>query len=96
MYVSLSKNFLLTEEEIIGVFDLDITSQSHLTREFLSAAEKRGTVRNIAEDIPNAFVLCGEKEKQTVFLIQNTPGTLKKKTDQLQEERRTAWQRIWN
>ena len=96
MYISLGKNTFLTEEEIIGVFDLDITSQSYLTREFLSAAEKRGTVRNVAEDLPNAFVLCGEKEKQTVFLIQNTSGTLKKKLDQLQEERRTAWQKTSN
>ena len=96
MYLSLGKNLLLTEEEIIGVFDLDITSQSYLTREFLSAAEKRGTVRNVAEDLPNACVLCGEKEKQTVFLIQNSSGTLKKKADQLQEERRTAWQKTWN
>ena len=96
MYISLGKNTFLTEEEIIGVFDLDITSQSHLTREFLSGSEKRGQIQNVAEDIPNAFVLCGKKEKQTVFLIQNTSGTLKKKLDQLQEERRTAWQKTAN
>ena len=96
MYISLGKNTFLTEEEIIGVFDLDITSQSHLTREFLSRSEKRGQVQDAAEDIPNAFVLSGKKEQQTVFLIQNTSGTLKKKLDQLQEERRTAWQKTSN
>ena len=62
MYISLGKNTFLTEEEIIGVFDLDITSQSHLTREFLSGSEKRlwifdkETGRFTREGLPEALL----------------------------------------
>ena len=45
-------------DSIVGIFDLDITSQSHLTRKYLSAAEKAGQVVNAAEDIPKSFVVC--------------------------------------
>ena len=42
-YLHLGKGTLVREDEILGIFDLDITSQSHLTRKFLSMAEKAGT-----------------------------------------------------
>ena len=42
MYLHLGKGALARTDEIVGVFDLDITSQSHLTRKFLAAAEKAG------------------------------------------------------
>ena len=42
MYLHLGKGSVISTDEIIGIFDLDITSQSHLTRSFLAAAEKAG------------------------------------------------------
>ena len=39
-YLHLGKGTLVREDEILGIFDLDITSQSHLTRKFLSMADK--------------------------------------------------------
>ena len=40
-YLHIGKNVMVSRRRIIGVFDLDITSQSHRTREFLERAEKR-------------------------------------------------------
>ena len=48
MYLHLGKGTVIAQSEIIGIFDLDITSQSHLTRKYLSAAEKAGQVINAA------------------------------------------------
>ena len=58
MYLSIGKNTVIRDDELIGIFDLDNCSQSFLTREFLSAAEKAGRVVNAAEDIPNSFLIC--------------------------------------
>ena len=44
MYLTIGKNTVIRDDEIIGIFDLDNCSQSFLTREFLSAAEKAGRV----------------------------------------------------
>ena len=57
-YLHLGKGWVVNTGEIIGIFDLDITSQSHLTRKYLSMAEKAGQVVNASEDIPKSFVVC--------------------------------------
>ena len=48
MYLNIGKTTVIQDNEIIGIFDLDNCSQSLLTREFLSAAEKKGIVVNAA------------------------------------------------
>ena len=79
MYLSIGKSCMIPEDHIIGVFDLDTSSQSYLTREFLTAAEKGGCVLNTAEDIPKSFVVCAEDGKDTVYLHQLSPGALIKR-----------------
>ena len=39
-YLHIGQNAMLPEKRIIGIFDLDITSQSKRTREFLEKAEQ--------------------------------------------------------
>ena len=43
-YLHIGQNAMLPEKRIIGIFDLDITSQSKRTREFLEKAEQEGVV----------------------------------------------------
>ena len=42
MYLHLGSGTVIASESIVGVFDLDNTSQSHITRKYLAAAEKSG------------------------------------------------------
>ena len=82
MYLHLGKGRVVNTEEIIGIFDLDITSQSHITRKYLSMAEKAGQVINASEDIPKSFVVCGDKKRgQTVYLSQMATATLLRRAE---------------
>ena len=96
MYLSIGKNTVIRDDEMIGIFDLDNCSQSFLTREFLSAAEKAGQVVNAAEDIPNSFLICAEQKERsneescTVYLSQSSSRTLEKRIHQMQTERRNT------
>ena len=96
MYLSIGKNTVIRDDEMIGIFDLDNCSQSFLTREYLSAAEKAGQVVNAAEDIPNSFLICtGQngrttEESGTVYLSQSNSRTLEKRIHQMQTERRNT------
>ena len=81
-YLHLGKGTLVREDEIIGIFDLDITSQSHLTRSFLSRAEKAGQVFNAAEDIPKSFVLCHRGTQTRVYLSQMACATLLRRAEE--------------
>ena len=82
MYLNIGKNQVIRKDSILGIFDLDSSSQSWLTREFLSAAEKAGQIVNTAEDIPNSFLLCEENGKIRVFLTQSTSRTLRRKQEE--------------
>ena len=76
MYLNLGKGTVVSTDSIVGIFDLDITSQSHLTRKFLTMAEKAGQIINAAEDIPKTFVVCRDGEKNLVYLSQMAAATL--------------------
>ena len=81
MYLHLGKGKVIPKADIIGIFDLDITSQSHLTRKYLNMADKAGEVVNAAEDIPKSFVVCCENGKKTVYLSQMAAATLMKRSE---------------
>lgn len=83
MYIALGKETFVSSHDIIGIFDLDITSQSHLTRKYLSSADKAGCVVNAAEDIPVTFVVCKNKNTSSVILSQTASAKLAKKTGEL-------------
>ena len=80
-YIHLGKGSVINTDGIIGVFDLDITSQSHLTRAYLTAAEKAGQVINAAEDIPKSFVVAEEDGIRRVYLSQLASATLLKRAE---------------
>ncbi len=79
MYLHLGAGAVVRSESIVGVFDLDNTSQSHLTRKYLTAAEKSGQVINVAEDIPKSFVVCKDESGMRVYLSQMSTQTLLKR-----------------
>ena len=81
MYLHLGKGTVVRTDSIVGIFDLDITSQSHLTRKFLSMAEKAGQVVNAAEDIPKTFVVCRDREQNLVYLSQMAAATLLRRAE---------------
>ena len=82
MYLHLGKGTVVPESAIVGIFDLDITSQSRLTRSFLSMAEKAGEVLNAAEDIPKSFVVsCEDNGKKNVTLSQMATATLLRRSE---------------
>lgn len=81
MYLHLGKGTIIDEREIIGIFDLDITSQSHITRQYLNKSEKSGIVINAAEDIPKSFVVCAGGGGRKVYLSQMASSTLLRRAE---------------
>lgn len=91
MYINIGQNTVIPDHTVIGVFDLDNSSSSHITRKFLRAMEKKGVVINISDDIPKSFVLCEKSGKTTVYLSQLSYQTLQKRNlTPLFDERRPA------
>ena len=82
MYLHLGQGVVVPHRDIVGVFDLDNTSSSRLTRAFLEGAERAGRVVNASGDLPKSFVLCRpERGEATVYLSQLSPATLLRRAE---------------
>jgi hypothetical protein len=82
VYLHLGQSVVVPTSSIIGLFDLDNTSASHLTRRFLERAEQQGRVVNVSDDLPKSFVLCQQGDQPpTVYLSQLSAATLLKRAE---------------
>ncbi len=77
MYLHIGNDQMLPARRIIGIFDLEITSQSRITAAFLKNAEQEGVVIDACEDIPKSFLVCDHPyHRQIVYLSQLNSRTL--------------------
>jgi len=78
MYLSIGNDMAVRDRSIIGIFDLDNTSYSKRTREFLERAEKEGAVVP-CDDLPKSFVLTWEYGFNRVRLTSLNTSTLERR-----------------
>ena len=78
MYLNIGNDMAVREKSVIGIFDLDNTTTSKRTREFLSAAEKDGQVIP-CDDLPKSFILSTEYGFHRVHLTTLSSSTLEKR-----------------
>ncbi len=81
-FIHLGKGTVVSAGSILGIFDLDNTSQSRITRDYLARAEKAGRVVSAAEDLPKSFVVCSDGDEPTVYLSQMAAATLLKRAEE--------------
>ena len=78
MYLSIGNDMAVRDGSIIGIFDLDNTSTSRRTREFLDTAEKEGQVVP-CDDLPKSFLLTAEYGLPRVYLTGLNVQTLERR-----------------
>lgn len=90
-YVSLGENDTVFTDGLIGLFDIDNTTVSPITRDFLKKAETEGCLRSDPGVLPRSFaVYAGKNGMRAVYLSAINTATLKKRilqnTDQVREK----------
>ncbi len=78
MFLHLGRDVMTPYNDIIGIFDLDFTTKSRLTRDFLTRAERENRVEAVTDDLPASFVVC---RNGRVYLSQISAATLKKRAE---------------
>ena len=78
MYLSIGSDMAVRESSIVGIFDLDNTSTSKRTRQFLEKAEAEGQVVP-CDDLPKSFVLTAEYGLSKVYLTALSSKVLEKR-----------------
>lgn len=88
MYLHLGQDTVVRCKDIVGIFDLDTSTVSKITREYLRRAEKSGDVVSVSAELPKAFVVCREQSRaggRRVYLSQISTATLLKRMEFLSE-----------
>lgn len=86
MYLHLGQNIVILQSAVIGIFDLDNTTQSHITRKFLNRLEMEGKIINVSDELPKSFIVCKEKKDVRVYLSQISTATLLKRCESVSFE----------
>jgi hypothetical protein len=78
MYLNIGNDMSVRSKNIIGIFDMDNTSTSRRTREFLDKAEAEGQVVP-CDDLPKSFIVTIEYGFERVYLTTLSASTLEKR-----------------
>ena len=72
MYLHLGSSVVIRQRDVVGIFDLDNTTSSRITRDFLT----------VGDDLPKSFLLCRDGAGETtVYLSQLSSATLLKRME---------------
>lgn len=79
MYLHLGENTVVRTDNIIGIFDMDTSTISKWTKDYLSNATKNKRVINVSMELPKSFVVCNESNEIKVYVSQISSQTLMKR-----------------
>ena len=81
MYLHIGDNVSIKSSQIIGFFDIDKTTTTKETRNFLSNSEQKGASITISEDMPKSFIVTADKKGDSrVYISPISVSTLKKRS----------------
>ncbi len=86
MYLHVGKGKTLKKENIIGIFDLDTATISHISKNFINKKEKEGLVEYDDTDLPRSFVVYKKGEEEKIILSRISTLGLRERAEELINE----------
>ena len=82
MFLHLGSDVVVNGKDIIAIMDLETTSISKITREYLQKAEKENEVITVSyEDLPKSYVIVKNKNKRKIYISPISSATLLKRME---------------
>jgi ribosomal protein S8 len=79
MFLHIGGDFVIPLKSIIAIFDMDSTTISKDTKEFLKVAEEEGFIKSISEELPKTFIITESDKKSKIYLSPISSVTLNKR-----------------
>lgn len=79
LYLHLGQEVVVKTSDIVGIFDLEKTSTSKKTKEFLSSATKHAEVITVSYEMPKTFIITKSGDETKVYISQISSATIKKR-----------------
>ena len=70
MFLHVGNNKNIRIKNVIGIFDMDNTTVSAVTRKYLTGKQKEGLVESAMDEIPKSFVLYLDDGKYKICFSQ--------------------------
>ena len=77
MYLHIGNGESVRPKDIIGIFDLDTSTVSSITKKYISVNEKQGKVEYSDSDLPRSFIVTKKGNKEKVILSRISSVGLK-------------------
>jgi hypothetical protein len=77
MYLHVGNNRNIRIKSVVGIFDMDNTTVSNITRKYLNLKQKSMLVESVAEEIPKSFILYEDKGEYRVCFSPLSVSALK-------------------
>ncbi len=81
MFLHIGNGVSIKIEDIIGIFDLDTSTVSKITKSYINKNEKKGLIEYTDFDLPRSFVLFGNKKQSKIKLSRISSVGLKQRID---------------
>lgn len=79
MFLHIGANKVVCMDEIVAIMDIERTTTSNTTRDFLKGCEARKIVKTVGTDIPKSFIITVSADEQIVYLSPISSATLYKR-----------------
>ena len=79
IYLHIGNNYSVDVRDIVGIFDMDNTTVTGITKKLLDRAEKEKKVFYATHDLPKTYIITVRKGKELIYVSQLAASTLKKR-----------------
>ena len=80
MYLNIGQDTVIRDKNILGIFDLDNTTVSKATREYINTASKNGECITVSiEELPKSFIVVAEDNKKEIYISPLNTSTIFKR-----------------
>jgi extracellular matrix regulatory protein B len=85
MFLHIGGDVVIPIKNIISIMDIETTTVSKDTKEFLTIAEEEGFIQSISTDLPKSFIITETDKKSKIYLSPISSVTLLKRTGFIDE-----------
>lgn len=85
MFLHIGGDVVIPMKNVIAIMDIESTTISKDTREFLKIAEEEGFIESISNDIPKSFIITETDKKSKIYLSPISSVTLQKRSGYINE-----------
>lgn len=74
---------VVSDKDIIAIFDMDVVTTSEATLQFLKIAEEEGFIVRISSEKPKSFIITERDKRSVIYLSPISAFTLIKRTQKI-------------